>query len=122
MFDVDHDTERAQAAGLEPNGFNFEGADPSGVDYALNRSVNMYNLMSAFSSSLEVDFPTPHIVLKRKSMLFKCFVHTGNPSFPRKSDKLYYFALSLLITIHFLRFIYVVFQSHDCIHVAIISI
>lgn len=39
MFDVDHDKERAQAAGLETNGFNFEGADPSGVDYALNRSV-----------------------------------------------------------------------------------
>lgn len=54
MFDVDHDKERAQAAGLEPNGFNFEGADQSGVDYALNRSVNMYNLISEFSFSLEV--------------------------------------------------------------------
>jgi starch synthase len=37
VFDVDHDKERAQAQGLEPNGFNFDGADAAGVDYALNR-------------------------------------------------------------------------------------
>ena len=37
VFDVDHDQERARALGLEPNGFNFEGADAAGVDYALNR-------------------------------------------------------------------------------------
>ncbi|KAG8385744.1 hypothetical protein BUALT_Bualt03G0077000 [Buddleja alternifolia] len=37
VFDVDHDKERAQACGLEPNGFNFDGADAAGVDYALNR-------------------------------------------------------------------------------------
>lgn len=37
VFDVDHDKERAEALDLEPNGFNFEGADVSGVDYALNR-------------------------------------------------------------------------------------
>lgn len=37
VFDVDHDKERAQAQGLEPNGFNFDGADSAGVDYALNR-------------------------------------------------------------------------------------
>lgn len=37
MFDVDHDKERAQALGLEPNGFSFDGADAAGVDYALNR-------------------------------------------------------------------------------------
>lgn len=37
VFDVDHDKERAQALGLEPNGFNFDGADSAGVDYALNR-------------------------------------------------------------------------------------
>lgn len=37
VFDVDHDKERAKAQGLEPNGFNFDGADPAGVDYALNR-------------------------------------------------------------------------------------
>ncbi|XP_038690826.1 starch synthase 3, chloroplastic/amyloplastic isoform X2 [Tripterygium wilfordii] len=27
VFDVDHDKERAEAQGLEPNGFNFDGAD-----------------------------------------------------------------------------------------------
>ncbi|URD82982.1 Starch synthase [Musa troglodytarum] len=40
VFDVDNDKERARAQGLEPNGFSFEGADPSGVDYALNRHVS----------------------------------------------------------------------------------
>ena len=37
VFDVDHDRGRAQAQGLEPNGFNFDGVDAGGVDYALNR-------------------------------------------------------------------------------------
>lgn len=37
VFDVDNDKARAEAQGLEPNGFNFDGADSSGVDYALNR-------------------------------------------------------------------------------------
>ncbi|KAG7012367.1 Soluble starch synthase 3, chloroplastic/amyloplastic [Cucurbita argyrosperma subsp. argyrosperma] len=51
VFDVDHDKERAQAAGLETNGFNFEGADPSGVDYALNRAISAwYNDRSWFDS------------------------------------------------------------------------
>ncbi|CAD6262190.1 unnamed protein product [Miscanthus lutarioriparius] len=39
VFDVDNDKDRAQAQGLEPNGFSFEGADSSGVDYALDRQV-----------------------------------------------------------------------------------
>ena len=39
VFDVDNDKERAQAQGVEPNGFSFEGADTAGVDYALNRQV-----------------------------------------------------------------------------------
>ncbi|XP_078433725.1 starch synthase 3 isoform X2 [Wolffia australiana] len=42
VFDVDNDKERAQARGLEPNGFNFEGADPAGVDYALNRAFGAW--------------------------------------------------------------------------------
>ncbi|XP_057544291.1 starch synthase 3, chloroplastic/amyloplastic [Amaranthus tricolor] len=42
VFDVDHDIERAKAQGLEPNGFNFEGADPAGVDYALNRAISSW--------------------------------------------------------------------------------
>ncbi|CAL1372657.1 unnamed protein product [Linum trigynum] len=42
VFDVDHDKERAQAQGIEPNGFSFEGADASGVDYALNRAISAW--------------------------------------------------------------------------------
>ncbi|XP_078175725.1 starch synthase 3 isoform X1 [Carex rostrata] len=42
VFDVDNDKERAQAAGVEPNGFNFDGADASGVDYALNRAISAW--------------------------------------------------------------------------------
>lgn len=42
VFDVDHDQERAMAQGLEPNGFNFDGADPAGVDYALNRAISAW--------------------------------------------------------------------------------
>ncbi|KAJ6807102.1 starch synthase 3, chloroplastic/amyloplastic isoform X1 [Iris pallida] len=40
VFDVDNDKERAQAQGLEPNGFSFDGTDVGGVDYALNRQSN----------------------------------------------------------------------------------
>lgn len=42
VFDVDHDQERAQWEMREPNGFNFDGADPAGVDYALNRAVDRW--------------------------------------------------------------------------------
>ncbi|PKA53519.1 Soluble starch synthase 3, chloroplastic/amyloplastic [Apostasia shenzhenica] len=42
VFDVDDDKERAQSEGLEPNGFNFEGADSAGVDYALNRAISAW--------------------------------------------------------------------------------
>ncbi|KAI4295898.1 hypothetical protein L6164_035894 [Bauhinia variegata] len=42
VFDVDQDRERAQAEGLEPNGFSFDRADPEGVDYALNRAISAY--------------------------------------------------------------------------------
>ncbi|KAH9608168.1 hypothetical protein KSS87_022909 [Heliosperma pusillum] len=42
VFDVDHDIERAKAQGLEPNGFNFEGADQAGVDYAVNRAMTSW--------------------------------------------------------------------------------
>ncbi|XVE51111.1 hypothetical protein DITRI_Ditri02bG0012700 [Diplodiscus trichospermus] len=37
VFDVDHDKARAEAQGLEPNGFSFDGADSAGVNYALSR-------------------------------------------------------------------------------------
>ncbi|WOL17782.1 starch synthase 3, chloroplastic/amyloplastic [Canna indica] len=42
VFDVDNDKERAQAQGLEPNGFSFDGADAGGVDYALNRAISSW--------------------------------------------------------------------------------
>ncbi|KAG0482792.1 hypothetical protein HPP92_010876 [Vanilla planifolia] len=42
IFDVDHDKERAQSVGLEPNGFSFEFADSGGVDYALNRAISAW--------------------------------------------------------------------------------
>jgi len=42
VFDVDDDKDRAQAQGLEPNGFSFEGADTSGVDYALDRAISTF--------------------------------------------------------------------------------
>lgn len=42
VFDVDHDKERAEALGLEPNGFNFDRADDAGVDYALNRAISAW--------------------------------------------------------------------------------
>ncbi|XP_020268803.1 starch synthase 3, chloroplastic/amyloplastic isoform X2 [Asparagus officinalis] len=42
VYDVDNDKERAQAQGLEPNGFSFDGADTAGVDYALNRAISAW--------------------------------------------------------------------------------
>ena len=37
VFDVDDDVARAAGVGAPTNGFNFEGTDAAGVDYALNR-------------------------------------------------------------------------------------
>ncbi|XP_047164111.1 starch synthase 3, chloroplastic/amyloplastic-like [Vigna umbellata] len=42
VFDVDHDKDRARAQGVEPNGFNFDGSDAAGVDYALNRAISRW--------------------------------------------------------------------------------
>ncbi|KAM1005164.1 hypothetical protein TB1_005253 [Malus domestica] len=42
VFDVDHDEERADAQGVEPNGFSFDGADAAGVYYALNRAISAW--------------------------------------------------------------------------------
>ncbi|CAJ1941346.1 unnamed protein product [Sphenostylis stenocarpa] len=42
VFDVDHDKARAQAQGLKPNGFSFDGADATGVDYAFNRAISTW--------------------------------------------------------------------------------
>lgn len=51
VFDVDNDKDRAQTQGLEPNGFNFEGTDSGGLDYALNRAISAwYNGREWFNS------------------------------------------------------------------------
>ncbi|TKY72162.1 Soluble starch synthase 3 [Spatholobus suberectus] len=42
VFDVDNDRDRAQAQGLETNGFSFDGADVGDVDYALNRAISAW--------------------------------------------------------------------------------
>ncbi|GAB4824265.1 hypothetical protein N2152v2_011311, partial [Parachlorella kessleri] len=42
VFDVDHDKERAEAVGMALNGFNFEGMDAPGMDYALNRALSRW--------------------------------------------------------------------------------
>ncbi|KAI8476302.1 MAG: hypothetical protein J3K34DRAFT_382253 [Monoraphidium minutum] len=42
VFDIDHDEERAAAAGLAPNGFSFESTDTAGLDYALNRALSVW--------------------------------------------------------------------------------
>lgn len=53
MFDVDTERERAQAQGLEPNGFSFDGADSADVDDVLNRHVTQILFFLFFFS---IDF------------------------------------------------------------------
>ena len=43
VFDVDDDEERAASQGMVTNGYNFEGTDAGGVDYALNRALAAWN-------------------------------------------------------------------------------
>ena len=43
VFDVDDDEERASSQGMVTNGYNFEGTDAGGVDYALNRALAAWN-------------------------------------------------------------------------------
>ncbi|XP_042388573.1 starch synthase 3, chloroplastic/amyloplastic-like isoform X1 [Zingiber officinale] len=52
VFDVDNDKERAQAQGLEPNGFSFDGTDAGAVDYALNRAFSAWFEAREWYSSL----------------------------------------------------------------------
>ncbi|KAL3139315.1 hypothetical protein ABBQ38_003653 [Trebouxia sp. C0009 RCD-2024] len=42
VFDVDDDKERAAAAGMETNGYSFEGTDPGALDYGLNRALSSW--------------------------------------------------------------------------------
>ena len=51
VFDVDTDRQRAADAGLEPNGFVFEGTDGGAIDWALNRALDMwYSHRTEFSA------------------------------------------------------------------------
>lgn len=78
VFDVDHDKERADAQGVEPNGFSFDGPDAAGVDYALNRCVNLYladdweNVVFSFNKSFK-NVPVPLWTINLFS-LFLCVV------------------------------------------------
>ena len=47
VFDVDDDVARAAANGMVTNGYNFEGTDPAGIDYALNRYARSFCLISS---------------------------------------------------------------------------
>mmetsp|Transcript_11318 Transcript_11318/g.37237 ORF Transcript_11318/g.37237 Transcript_11318/m.37237 type:complete len:110 (-) Transcript_11318:64-393(-) len=42
VFDVQDDVGRAEQFGLTPNGFQFEGTDEGGIDYALNRGIDYW--------------------------------------------------------------------------------
>ena len=52
VFDVDDDDERASSQGMVTNGYNFEGTDAGGVDYALNRALAAWNNDKKASCSL----------------------------------------------------------------------
>ena len=49
VFDVDDDVARAAANGMVPNGYNFEGTDPAGIDYALNRCEHAFRFADSSS-------------------------------------------------------------------------
>lgn len=42
VFDVNHDEAKAAWEGAECNGFSFDGSDTDGMDYALNRAIDMW--------------------------------------------------------------------------------
>eukprot|EP00249_Psilotum_nudum_P022055 c28356_g1_i1 orf=2-3733(+) len=42
VFDVYYDKDRAQAQGIVPNGFCFDGTDAAAVDYAVNRALSAW--------------------------------------------------------------------------------
>lgn len=127
---MDHDKERAQAAGLEPNGFSFEGADPSGVDYALNRSVNK-------PSDEWVGFS---LLFHQKFLSFINFLHTRILVFQGKVTKVTTLLAHNLLRYAFFR-LFICLDEHginvesclyfspsissqfpDCLHVTTISL
>ena len=42
VFDVDDDQERAAEAGVEVNGFSFDGTDEGALDYGLDRAIQYW--------------------------------------------------------------------------------
>eukprot|EP00892_Ulva_mutabilis_P005442 jgi/Ulvmu1/326/UM001_0330.1 len=54
VFDIDDDVDRAEAYGQEVNGFNFEGTDNGGLDYALNRAISTWYNDPAFFRQLAI--------------------------------------------------------------------
>ena len=58
VFDVDDDEERASSQGMVTNGYNFEGTDAGGVDYALNRALAAWNNDKQASSFAAVPNPS----------------------------------------------------------------
>lgn len=54
VFDVDDDEERASSQGMVTNGYNFEGTDAGGVDYALNRALAAWNNDKQVNGALAV--------------------------------------------------------------------
>lgn len=60
VFDVDDDEERASSQGMVTNGYNFEGTDAGGVDYALNRALAAWN--NDKQASMFIDASTPVVM------------------------------------------------------------
>ena len=52
VFDVDTDAERAERAGVAPNGFVFDGADAGALDSALRRALALFRDRPAAAAAL----------------------------------------------------------------------
>ena len=78
VFDVDTDKERARARGLEPNGFNFDGADSRGVDYALNRQAQSRRAWFTELSNCLLIVPAGSYIFRAISAWFdaRCWFHS----------------------------------------------
>lgn len=63
VFDEDDDEERASSQGMVTNGYNFEGTDAGGVDYALNRALTAWNTDKQVRLALLSALTAPKLVL-----------------------------------------------------------
>jgi glycogen synthase len=59
VFDIKDDAEKAADRGMMLNGFSFDGADPGGLAYALNRALDM------------------RLVIKKNGRSLRCVVRIG---------------------------------------------